>query len=67
MKYMYMDLLRNRTITETYYYTVVLLVKRNTLISYLYFYAPEASARRGHRAFGLSVRAYNRTSVRRPG
>ena len=38
MKYMYMDLLRNRAIIETYYYTVVPLVKRNTLISYLYFY-----------------------------
>ena len=33
----YMDLFRNRAIIQTYYYTVVLLVKRNTLISYLYF------------------------------
>ena len=34
----YMNLLRNRAKIETYYYTVVILVKRNTLISYLYFY-----------------------------
>ena len=33
----YMDFLRNRAVIETYDYTIVLLVKRNTLISYLYF------------------------------
>ena len=32
----YMDLLRNRAIIEIYYCTVVPLVKRNTLILYLY-------------------------------
>ena len=32
-----MDLLRNRAIIEANYYTVGLLVKRSTLISYLYF------------------------------
>ena len=33
----YMDLRRNRAIIETYYNTVVLNCKRNTLRSYLYF------------------------------
>ena len=32
----YMDLLRNRAIIETYFYTIVLLVKRNTVISFIF-------------------------------
>ena len=43
--------------------TVAIVVNDSKWISF-YCYSPAASAHRGHRTFGLSVRAYGRTSVR---